>query len=76
MLISKDENIKGSSVYIASLILKLFQKNKMKKLSLFEVNEELKKYDIINYRQTVFGLSLLYSTGIIDFKEPYIFLVN
>ncbi len=72
MLLSKDENLKASSVYVASLILKMFQKKKSKKLSIFEVTEELKKYEIKHYRQIVFGLSLLYSTGIVDFKEPYI----
>jgi uncharacterized protein with PhoU and TrkA domain len=72
MLVSKDENIKTSAVYIASLILKLFQKKKIGKLTIFEVNEELKKYEVNNYRQIVFGLSFLYSTGVVDFKEPYI----
>jgi hypothetical protein len=76
MLLSKDENIKTSSVYVASLILKMFQKKKLKKLSIFEVSEELKKYDIEHYRQVIFGLSFLYSAGIVDFKEPYIYTLK
>lgn len=76
MLLSKDENIKTSSVYVASLILKMFQKKKLKKLSIFEVAEELKKYDIEHYRQVIFGLSFLYSTGVVDFKEPYIYTLK
>lgn len=76
MLISKDENIKTSSVYVASLVLKLFQKKGANKLSIFDVTKELKKYDIEHYRQVVFGLSLLHSTGIIDFKEPYIYILK
>lgn len=76
MLISKDENTKTSSVYVASLILKLFQKKKETKLTIFEVSKELKKYDIENYRQVFFGLAFLYSTGVVDFKEPYIYTVN
>jgi hypothetical protein len=76
MLISKDENIKTSAVYVASLILKAFQKNKCKKSSIFEVSKELKKYEIRHYRQVVFGLSFLYSTGIVDFKEPYIYIIK
>lgn len=76
MLISKDENIKTSSVYVASLILKLFQKKKETKLSIFEVSKELRKYDIKHYRQVFFGLAFLYSTGIVDFKEPYIYIMN
>lgn len=73
MLISKDENIKTSSVYVASLILKILKKKKQKKISIFEISKELKKYEIEHYRQIVFGLTLLYSTGIVDFKEPYIY---
>ena len=76
MLLSKDENIKTSSVYVASLILKMFQKKKLKKLSIFEVAEELKKYEIEHYRQIIFGLSFLYSSGVVDFKEPYIYTLK
>lgn len=76
MLLSKDENIKTSSIFVASLILKMFQKKKLKKLSIFEVAEELKKYDIEHYRQVIFGLSFLYSAGVIDFKEPYIYTLK
>ena len=76
MLLSKDENIKTSSVYVASLILKMFQKKKLIKLSIFEVAEELKKYDVEHYRQVIFGLSFLYSVGVVDFKEPYIYTLK
>lgn len=76
MLISKDEDFKTSPVYTASLILKLFQKKKETKLSIFEIYRELKKNDIHHYRQVFFGLAFLYSTGIIQFTEPYIYIVN
>ncbi|MBB3699501.1 hypothetical protein KMW28_24750 [Flammeovirga yaeyamensis] len=76
MLLSKDENIKTSSVYVASIILKMFRKTRLKKLTIFEVAEELKKYDIVHYRQVIFGLSFLYSTGVVDFKEPYIYIIK
>jgi len=76
MLLSKDENIKTSSVYVASLILKMFQKKKLTKLSIFEVAEDLKKYNIEHYRQVVFGLSFLYTAGVVDFKEPYIYTLK
>lgn len=76
MLISKDENIKTSSVYTASLILKYFQTQKKKQISIFEISQELKKYDIVHYRQLFFGLTFLYSTGVVDFKEPYIYILN
>ncbi|MGB0838517.1 MAG: ABC-three component system middle component 6 [Chitinophagales bacterium] len=76
MLISKDENIKTSSVYVASLILKQFQSKKALKLSIFEISENLKKYKIVHYRHILFGLTFLYSTNIIDFREPYFYLTN
>ena len=76
MLISKDENIKTSSVYVASLILKHIQEKKVDKISIFELSKELKKHNIKRYRHLFFGLAFLYSTGIIDFKEPFIYLNN
>lgn len=76
MLISKDENIKTSSVYVASLILKKIQQQKVDKISIFEIAKELKKYNITRYRHMFFGLAFLYSSGIIDFKEPFIYIKN
>lgn len=76
MLISKDENIKTSSVYVASLILKKIQQQKVDKISIFEISKELKKYNITRYRHMFFGLAFLYSSGIIDFKEPFIYIKN
>lgn len=71
MLISKNENIKESFVYVGSLVLKLAKQKKCNKLSIFEY---LKKFNITHYRQVIFGLLFLYSTGIIEFKEPYIYV--
>lgn len=74
MLISKDENIKTSSVYVASLILKNIQRQKVDKISIFEISKDLKKYNITSYRHLFFGLAFLYSSGIVDFKEPFIYI--
>jgi len=76
MLLSKDENIKTSSIYVASLILKQIQKKKVDKISIFDVSKELKKHNITRYRHLFFGLAFLYSSGIIDFQEPFIYIKN
>lgn len=76
MLLSKDENLKTSSVNVAYLILNLFKTQKSEKLSIFEITEQLKKYKIEHYRQMFCGLSLLYSVGLIDFAEPYFYLIG
>jgi hypothetical protein len=71
MIVSKDENIKTSAVYLGSLILKQFKKKD--KLSIFEITENFQKYDIINYREIIPALMFLYACGIIDFKEPFVY---
>jgi hypothetical protein len=76
MLINKDENIKTSSVYVASLILKEFKNQKGSRLTIFQLAAALKKQNIQQYRQLFFGLAFLYSTGIVEFSEPYIYVVN
>ena len=76
MLVSKDENIKTSSVYVASLILKQIQKKRVDKISIFEVSKGLKKHNITRYRHLFFALAFLYSSGIIDFQEPFIYIKN
>ncbi len=75
-LISKDEQIKTSVVYVGYLILKELKKNKDDKISIFEVSEMLKKRNIMHYRQIMFALMFLHSCGVIDFREPYIYKIN
>lgn len=74
MLISKDENIKASAVYVGSLILGIFRKSNADKLTLFEISDHLKTHQVLYYRQIFFGLALLYATDIIRFDEPYIWI--
>jgi hypothetical protein len=73
LLISKDEDIKTSSVYVGYLILKELKKKKDDKISIYDIGTALKKKGITHGSQFVFGLIFLYSTGVIDFKEPYIY---
>ena len=75
MLVSKDENIKTSVVYVGSLVLQQFKKTNKDKISIFEVAENLQKQNISSYRHIVFALMFLHSCKIINFKEPYIYKV-
>lgn len=75
-LITKDEEIKTTPIYIGYLILKILKNKKDNKVSIFEVTEKLKKeLKVIHYRQIVLSLTFLYSAGIINFTEPYIYKV-
>ena len=69
-LVSKDENIEQSSVYIGYIILT--QLKSKEKISIYKMYEILKKRKITNTRQIMFSLLFLYENNIIDFKEPYI----
>lgn len=75
MLVSKDENIKTSAVYVGSLVLQQLKETNKDKITIFEIAENLQKKNIISYRQIVFALMFLYSCEIIDFKEPYIYRI-
>lgn len=73
-IITKDENIKGSPVYIGFLILKEIRKKEDTKITLVEAVNKLKnELGLIHYRQIVFGLMFLYMNNIIDFSNPYIY---
>jgi len=74
MLVTKDENFTTSSIRVASIILKKIQNDRVDKISIFEISKELKKYNVTRYRHMFFGLAFLYSSGIIDFKEPFIYI--
>ena len=72
-LISKDENIKNSIVYIGYIILKELSLREEKKISIYDIASLLKKHNLLNGEQLNYSLMLLYATDIVDFKEPYIF---
>ncbi|MCI8291197.1 MAG: hypothetical protein HFJ25_02950 [Clostridia bacterium] len=69
-LISKDENIKQSIIYIGYLILSKLKKEN--KISIYTMYETLKNENIINTRQIMFALVFLYESNVIEFKESYI----
>lgn len=73
-LISKDENIQQSAIYIGYIIL--LQLKKEEKISIYKMYNILKKRQITNTRQIMFSLVFLYENDIIDFKEPYICKVS
>jgi hypothetical protein len=73
-LISKDENIKHSIVYIGYIILKEISLRKDKKISIYDIAGLLKKDKLLNSEQLNYSLMFLYAADIIDFEEPYIFL--
>lgn len=73
-LISKDENIKHSIVYIGYIILKEISLKKNRRISIYEIATILKKNNLLISEQFNYSLMFLYSAGIIDFEEPYIFL--
>jgi hypothetical protein len=68
-LFSKDENISNSTIYIAFLILKILKK---KDATIFDIVDYLKKKNIINSKEIIISLSILFSMDLIEFKEPYI----
>lgn len=73
-LISKDENVKHSIVYIGYIILKEISLKKDKKISIYDIASLLKKDNLLNSEQLNYSLMFLYAADIIDFEEPYIFL--
>lgn len=73
-LISKDENMKHSIVYIGYIILKEISLRKDNKISIYDIAGLLKKDNLLNSEQLNYSLMFLYAADIIDFEEPYIFL--
>lgn len=75
-MISKDEEIKATQVYIGFLILKILKNAKEDKISIFELTEKLKKHlQVVHYRQLILAMAFLFSAGIIDFSDPYIYKI-
>ncbi len=75
-LVSKDEPLRTSMVYIGYLILKRLEKASEARLSLPELAKHLNAHGVNEYRPIMFGLVFLYSVGAIDFKAPYIYKIK
>lgn len=74
-LITKDEDIKTTPIYVGYLILKIIKSGKNDKISIFEIAESLRRNKIVHYRQIILALTFLYTAGIIDFSDPYIYKI-
>ena len=71
-LLSPDQDVTTSGVYIGYLILKKLKQ--VEKISIFDVYGEIeKKNGLFNYGSTMHALVFLYMNGLIDFSEPYIY---
>jgi len=73
-IISKDEQIRHSIVYIGYLILKEISMRKDRKISIYDIASLLKRENLLNGEQLHYSLMFLYAAGIIDFEEPYIYI--
>jgi hypothetical protein len=75
-IITKDENLKSTPVYIGYMILKILKKSGEDKISIFEVTEKLKKeIKVVHYNQFLLALIFLYAIGTINFTDPYIYRI-
>lgn len=72
-LVSKDENMKTSIVYVGALVLKALEKAPDGRLSLTALAKTLKSHGINKSRPMTFALMFLHLAGIIDFQAPYIY---
>ncbi|WP_116789531.1 hypothetical protein [Flavobacterium psychrotrophum] len=73
-IISKDEHIRHSIVYIGYLILKEISMRKERKISIYDIAGILKRENLLNGEQLHYSLMFLYAAGIVDFEEPYIYI--
>lgn len=71
-IISHDQSIKLSSVYLSYIILKILKGKE--RISILELYSALKKKDIsFQYKPTMYALVFLHMSGIVDFNSPYIY---
>ncbi|HMU38808.1 MAG TPA: hypothetical protein PKE31_07325 [Pseudomonadota bacterium] len=75
-LVSKDEPLKTSLVYVGYLILKQLDKAEDRRLSLTEIFSYLTKRGVKKSRPMMFALMFLHVVGTIEFKAPYIYRLS
>ena len=75
-LVSKDESLRSSMVYVGYLILKQLDKSENDRLSLTEIAKNLAKHEIKQSRAMIFALIFLNLAGAIEFTAPYVYRVS
>ena len=73
-LISKDENIRHSIVYIGYLILKDLSKSEKGRNTIYDIASSLSKQEVFSGEQLNYSLMFLFALDIIDFEQPYIYI--
>ncbi|MGW1444212.1 ABC-three component system middle component 6 [Serratia rhizosphaerae] len=75
-LFSKNEDIEKSAPILGARILAIFEKNKIERISIFEIIKILKKEKKIGVRAIYYAIIFLYSIDLIEFDEPYLVIKN
>ncbi|AXK26610.1 ABC-three component system middle component 6 [Serratia marcescens] len=75
-LFSKNEDIEKSAPILGARILAIFEKNKIERISIFEIIKILKKEKKIGVRAIYYAIIFLYSVDLIEFDEPYLVIKN
>ncbi|MGV3525509.1 MAG: hypothetical protein ACO1RX_14860 [Candidatus Sericytochromatia bacterium] len=72
-IISKNEDVGNSVVYLGYLILNAFIKRNTARLSIYDVSKELYQFDAyFSDKQIMYSLVFLNAIGVAEFEEPYI----
>lgn len=72
-LVSKDEAMKASMVYVGYIVLKRLEKSRDGRASLTEISTDLAKHGITKSRPMTIGLLFLHLAGAIEFRAPYVY---
>ena len=71
-LFSKDEDILASPPIVGYKLLQFMEKRNLKKVSIFDIANQLKNEKWFSPKNIYFGMVFLFSVGLIDFQQPYI----
>ena len=75
ILITSEQSLRLSSVYIGYLILDLLKKPD--RVSIFDIYTFLReKNNCLNYSNTIYALIFLYMNNLVDFDEPYVYRIT
>lgn len=66
------EQLEASPPIVAYKIMSLIETKADKRMSIFDITGKFRKEKWFSYNNIVLGLTFLYTTGLIDFDEPYI----
>lgn len=75
-LFLKDEAVEKAPVVVGYEIIRYIRSTGHRRISIFDVVDHFKREKWFSFNAFIYGLTFLYSVGLLDFEAPYLVAID